>query len=109
MAGLFDWLVQIPDRPNAQQSRMTNLSAHLSHNKPQIAAGQLVLSGPTLAAQPRSAEELPAMTGSVLLFKAGSEEEVWEMVKDNPYAKVGVWDMERAVITPFRCAVRTGM
>ncbi|MCJ1473384.1 hypothetical protein MMC13_002035 [Lambiella insularis] len=109
MTAQYDYLVQIPDHPNAQQHRMRHLSAHLSYNKPQIAAGQLVLSGPTLAAHPKSADEVPAMTGSVLLFRAGSEAEVWELVKENPYAKEGVWDVDGTVVTPFRCAVRTAL
>ncbi|MCJ1378976.1 hypothetical protein MMC17_002075 [Xylographa soralifera] len=109
MSGQYDWLVQIPDHPNAQSDRMSNLSAHLNYNKPLIVAGQMVLSGPTLSAQPKSENEIPKMTGSVMLLKTGSEEEVWEMVRENPYAKVRVWDLDKAVITPFRCAVRTAM
>ena len=107
MAGPFDWLVQIPDKPSAQESRMSHLKAHLEYNKPQIAAGQLVMSGPTLAAQPKSADEIPTVTGSVLLLRAGSEDEVLSMLRNNPYATEGVWDVDQAAITPFRCAVRT--
>ena len=109
MAQQYDWLVQIPDKPKALQNRMSNLSAHLNYNKPQIEAGKLVFTGPTLSSQPKSADEVPAMTGSVTLFKASSEEEVWQMVRENPYAKAEVWYMERATVTPFRCAVRKGM
>lgn len=88
---------------------MSNLPAHLSYNKPLIVAGQMVLSGPTLSSQPKSADEVPDMNGSVMLLKASGEEEVWEMIRENPYAKVGVWDLDRVQITPMRCAVRTGM
>ena len=109
MTSQYDWLVQIPDYPNAQPHRISNLPAHLSYNKPLIVAGQMVLSGPTLSSQPKSADEVPDMNGSVMLLKASGEEEVWEMIRENPYAKVGVWDLDRVQITPMRCAVRTGM
>ncbi|KAL8784618.1 MAG: hypothetical protein Q9213_003873 [Squamulea squamosa] len=109
MSTTYDWLVQTPDLPNAQQARLSNLSAHLAYNQPHIEAGNLVLTGPTLASQPESADQIPAMTGSVSLLKAGSEEEVWAIVRENPYAKVGVWDLDRATVTPFRCVVRVGM
>ena len=105
----YDWLVHIPDQPNTLQSRMSNLNAHLDYNKPQVAAGRLVMSGPTLALHPENAAETPAMNGSVMVFRAGSEEEVWDIIKGNPYATTGVWDLERAAITPFKCAVRTGL
>ena len=88
---------------------MSNLSAHLNYNKAHIEGGSLVLTGPTLSSQPKSADEVPTMTGSVMLFKAGSEDEVWQMVKENPYAKVGIWDVGRATVTPFRSAVRKAM
>lgn len=105
----YDWLVQIPDKPDALPLRMSNLADHLSYNKPHVDGGQLVFTGPTLAAQPKAADEVPQMTGTVTLFKARTEEEVWEMVRGNPFAKVGVWDMDHATVTPFRCAVRKGM
>ncbi len=88
---------------------MSNLPAHLQYNQPYIDSGSLVFTGPTLASQPAGPDEVPAMTGSVTLFKADSEDEVWEMVRGNPYAKCGVWDMEKATVTAFRCAVRKGM
>lgn len=106
---IYDYLVQIPDKPDAFASRMSHLTAHLDYNKPQIQADKLVLSGPTLAHQPKDAEDKPAMTGSVLMFKAGSEEEVWEMVRGNPYSREGVWNLDQATITLFKCAVRKAL
>ena len=108
MSQLYDWLVQISDLPNALQKRMDNLQAHLSYNKPQIEAGTLVFSGPTLSSQPKS-NEIPPMTGTVMLLRASTEEEAWKLVKENPYATTGIWDMDKAVVTPFRCVVRKGM
>ena len=106
----LDFLVQIPDKPNSLPHRLSNLPAHLAYNKPHVEAGKLVLTGPTLASHPPAQPQGPLpMTGTVTIFKAGSEEEVWEMVRGNPFATEGVWDMERASVTPFRCAVRVAM
>lgn len=109
MSQQYDWLVQIPDKPNALRTRLDNRPAHLSHNKPQIEAGKIVFGGPTLSRQRESEDEGYEITGSVTLFRASSEEEVWDMVKADPYAKIGVWDLDRVVVTPFWCAVRIGM
>jgi uncharacterized protein len=106
MAQVYDWLVQTPANADDLESRINTRPAHLEHNKPLIAAGKLVFGGPSLAAHPKTADEDLAITGSVMMIRAGSEEEVRQMVRDDPYAKVGFWDAEAAVITPFRCALR---
>lgn len=105
----YDWLVQIPDKPDALPLRMSNVREHLTYNKTHIEGGQLVFAGPTLACQPKAADEALQMTGTVTLFRAGSEAEVWEMIRGNPFAQVGVWDLDHATVTPFRCMVRQGM
>ncbi|KAI1085464.1 hypothetical protein F5B20DRAFT_5030 [Whalleya microplaca] len=107
MSQLNDFLVQIPDKPNALPSRMSNLAAHLSHNKIDIEAGRLVMAGPTLAQHPKTADEALPITGSAMLVKAGSESEVRQIIAANPYGKLGVWDLEKATVVPFRCVVRT--
>lgn len=109
MAQLYDWLVQLPDKPNVLPVRMEHLAAHLQHNKPNVEVGTIVLAGPTLSSHPKSADEGLAMTGSVMLWRASSEEEVWRSLLEDPYAKEGVWDIERASITPYRCAVRKAL
>ena len=67
------------------------------------------MSGPTLAAHSKSSDEMPTITGSMLLLRADSEEDVMQMVRENPYSKVGVWDLDKVVVTPFKCAVRTAL
>ena len=109
MSSPCDWLVQIPDLPDAHESRTSHLAAHLEYNKPQVVAGKMVLSGPTLASQPALAGAPPAITGSLMCFRTGSEAELWEILNANPYAQLGVWDMPKAVVTPFKCAVRTAL
>jgi uncharacterized protein YciI len=106
MIQLYDWLVETPANAEDLESRINTRPAHLEHNKPLIEAGTLVWGGPSLAAHPKAAGEDLAIVGSVMCIRAGSEEEVREMIRNDPYAKVGFWYPEKAVITPLRCVVR---
>lgn len=56
-----------------------------------------------------AADGTPDMVGSVMLVKASSREEVVELLKNDEYTKQGAWDVEKATITPFKCAVRTAL
>ncbi|KAI1616657.1 hypothetical protein EDD37DRAFT_67709 [Exophiala viscosa] len=103
-----EWLVRIPDFPGALQKRLEARPQHLAGVKPKVAAGTAVFGGATLSKQPASGEA-PDMTGSVMLYKANSEEEIREQLENDPYTKAGVWDVKNAQIWPFRCAVRTPM
>ncbi|EXJ85954.1 hypothetical protein A1O1_06323 [Capronia coronata CBS 617.96] len=107
-APLADWLVHIPDIPGALEKRVAARSDHLAGVKPKVQSGTVAFGGATLAKHPGPGESL-AMTGSVMLYKAESEEKVRELLEDDPYTKVGVWDVKNATIYPFFCAVRTPM
>ena len=104
-AAAYDYLVHLPSKATTRPDlRMTHLSAHLAYNNSLVDAGKLLLSGPTLASH-----EVPEITGSSMMFKAASKDEVWELVKANPYAQEGVWDLDAAEVWAFRCIVRKGM
>ncbi|KAI1736432.1 hypothetical protein F4680DRAFT_432150 [Xylaria scruposa] len=109
MSSQNEFLVQIPDKPNALQARLSNASLHLSHIKPLIEAGTIVLSGPSLSQHPQSAEEVLSMTGSILVIKAATEATVRQMLAEDPLARAGVWDLEKIVVTPMKCFVRKGL
>ena len=100
-----DFLVQVPDLPAMLPTRMANIGAHLAHNKPLLETGTLILSGPTLTGHPKTAEEGLPITGSVLIFRTGTEGDVRQMLAVDPLAKVGVWDMDRVTVTPYRCGL----
>lgn len=108
MSYKYEYLVQIPDKPNALQQRLAVRPKHLEELKPKIARDQIVFGGARLSEQPKEGET-PPMIGSVLLIKADSEEEVWKLLREDPYTKGGAWDVDKAVITPFKCAIRTAM
>lgn len=103
-----EWLVTVPDKPNALQKRLGARPDHLKNLKPDIDAGRVVFGGAILSKQPSEGES-PDMQGSVMLIRANSKEEVLERLKADEYTKQGAWDVENATITPFRCAVRTAL
>ncbi|KAI5867885.1 hypothetical protein GGS23DRAFT_591695 [Durotheca rogersii] len=103
---LRDFLVQIPDRPGVLATRVGNVPAHMERLKGLIEAGTIVMSGPTLAAHPADGEQGLPINGSALLIRATSEAEVRTVLAGDVYARLGVWDLERATVTPYLCAVR---
>lgn len=108
MSAQREWLVTVPDHPNAIEKRLAARPKHLDNLKPRIDAGQVVFGGAMLSEQPGEGES-PKMTGSVMLFKANSEEEVRQLLEADEYTKGGAWDVSKATIQPFRCAVRTAL
>ncbi|KAI8961037.1 hypothetical protein F5Y11DRAFT_244100 [Daldinia sp. FL1419] len=106
MSELNEFLVQLPDKPGAAEARQSNVQAHIDHLKSLVGNGTIVMSGPTLASHPKTATEELAVTGSSVLLRAKSEEEVRVLISNDIYAKVGVWDLEKVTITPIKCVVR---
>ena len=103
-----EWLAIIPDKPDSLQKRLAVRHLHLEKVKPRVAAGEVVFGGATLDEQP-SADTTPAMNGSVMLFKAETEEDVRKLIENDDYTKNDVWDAAKAQIMPFKCAIRTAL
>ena len=64
--------------------------------------------GATLA-KPLQDGQPPEMTGSVFITVADTHADVLAFLKDDIYATVGVWDLDKVQIIPFRTAVRKGL
>ena len=103
-----EWLIHIPDHASSLSKRLAARPAHLTNLKPRIASGQVVFGGATLSSQPQPGEQ-PQMTGSMMLIKAETEEEVRNLLQEDEYTKQGAWDIENAKVWAFKCAVRTGL
>lgn len=103
-----EWLVIVPDKPNSLQKRLAVRPLHLEKIQPLVEVGQVVFGGATLGEQP-SIEGTPDMKGSVMLFKADTEEEVRNLIKNDDYTKGDVWDIEKLQVIPFRSAIRTAL
>ena len=55
----------------------------------------------------RKATSPPPMTGSMFIATAETEDEIWEMLNGDVYAKSGVWNLSQAKVWPFRVAVES--
>ncbi|KAI2615224.1 hypothetical protein GGR54DRAFT_302848 [Hypoxylon sp. NC1633] len=106
MSQANDFLVQIPDKPDVLATRTGNVAGHMARLKGLIESGTIVMSGPTLAAHPKTADEGLPINGSAWLVRAASEEQVRALVADDIYAKLGVWDLDNVTVTPMKCVVR---
>lgn len=103
MSASFEWHVQIRDRPGMLQTRFEHGARHMAYHEENRTNGRLVFSGPTLSSHQTGSGSPLEVTGSILVFRlSGGEEEVRSIIEDDPLAKAGVWDMERATITPFK-------
>jgi len=104
----YEWLIMVPDHPNALDKRLGARQQHLKDVTPHHQAGAVPLGGAWLAEQPKEGET-PQMLGSALIVVAATKEEVIERLKNDIYTKSGVWDVDNAQIWPFKTAVRSSL
>lgn len=103
-----EWLVIVPDKPDALQKRLAARPKHLEKIQPRVEGGQVVLGGALLREHP-SVDGAPDMYGSAMVIKAETEQEVRSLIENDDYTKAGAWDVEKAQIIPFKSAFRTAM
>ncbi|RAL07194.1 uncharacterized protein BO97DRAFT_307695, partial [Aspergillus homomorphus CBS 101889] len=111
------YLLLLPDNPHPTTitTRLENRENHLAHNAPYFASGEIGFGGPMLSSHdntqtknPDSNNEddnelnLSKIIGSIHLVHAASEEEVWAMGRADPYAVLGMWDLEAVEVVPVR-------
>jgi len=107
-APLKEFLIILPDHPNALGKRLAVRPAHLKAIGPDVESGLVTFGGATMSKHPGEGEA-PDMIGSVMLMQADSEETVRERVKNDAYVQGGVWDYDRVQIIPFQTAVRKAL
>lgn len=83
------------------------LSKHLEGVKPLHSENKIIMGGAMFSHPPKEGEQPLPMVGSALLAYAESQEEVMEMLKNDIYAKSGVWNLDKVQIWPFKSAVRS--
>lgn len=66
-----------------------------------INSGRIPFFGVTLEKHQVEPSDL-AINGSVILFRAKSEEQVWELLRSDAYAKGGAWDLAKASVWAFK-------
>ncbi|KAK0720905.1 hypothetical protein B0H67DRAFT_484616 [Lasiosphaeris hirsuta] len=103
----YEFLVVIPDFPGVLQKRIEARNAHLSGLKPAVESGLYQMGGAILEDVP--VDDSPSslkMTGSTVVITAESKEEILKTLRNDIYAKSGVWDVDNAQIWPLKCAFR---
>lgn len=101
-----EWLVRIQDRPDTLQTRRANHQAHLEYLDSRVQEGRITMNSDSMQPQqPRSQDEgLEHTCGSVQVVKGATEEDVWEVLRADPYAE-NVWDLEKTVIAPMKVGI----
>ncbi|KAL2812820.1 hypothetical protein BJX63DRAFT_395586 [Aspergillus granulosus] len=102
-----EFLCILPDKPGAQAKRLEVRPQHLEAVKPLVEAGKVIVGGAMLNAHPAEGET-PSFKGSMLICLVDTEEEAWEIIKNDIYVKSDVWDLDAAQVIPFKSAVRVG-
>ncbi|KAL2152698.1 hypothetical protein VTH82DRAFT_5882 [Thermothelomyces myriococcoides] len=103
----FEWLVVVPDFPGAHEKRLAVRPQHFAGLGPFKESGTYQMGGAVLNEVPTSSDPKDfSFAGSTIVIVASSREEIKEILRQDVYAKEGVWDVENAQIWPFLCAFR---
>ena len=97
-----EWLVVVPDHVGVAALRTSARSEHLQNVKPHIESGKVTLGGATLAEHPEP-DQPHRMNGSAFVVAADSREELLQFIRQDVYARKGVWNLDRATILPVSC------
>ncbi|KAJ2793438.1 hypothetical protein H4R20_006540 [Coemansia guatemalensis] len=94
----YTFLVLIDDHTDADalSRRMSIRQAHLAEATRRRQAGILVSGGALL-----DSHERRTMVGSSLIIRAESEQQVLELLRADPYAVAGAWNLDTARIYPY--------
>ena len=99
---MVEWCAIIYDKPGVDRS--VHRQEHLAEIPKLVEQGKLVQAG---AIYKEVVDGRPSQfAGSQLTLVADSREEALAIIRDDPFAKHGVWDVENVVLYPFGCAVR---
>ncbi|KAK0708792.1 hypothetical protein B0T21DRAFT_352825 [Apiosordaria backusii] len=103
----IEWLVVIPDFPAAHEKRLEVRPQHFGGLKPAVDSGLYKMGGAVLNEPPQGSDPTKfSFAGSTVVISASSREEIKEVLRNDVYAKEGVWDVENAQMWPFLCAFR---
>ncbi|RAL05775.1 uncharacterized protein BO80DRAFT_420977 [Aspergillus ibericus CBS 121593] len=108
MSAKNEFLCIIPDKPGMLAKRLEVRSQHLQDVKPLVEAGSVVLGGAMLDKHPKEGESM-TFQGTSLMLVVESKEAAEEIIRNDIYAKSGVWDLDKVQIIPFKSAVRVGL
>ncbi|KAF6829112.1 YCII-related domain protein [Colletotrichum plurivorum] len=103
-----EFLCILPDKPDALAKRLEVRPTHLADVKPLVAAGKVAVGGAMFEEHPAEGKQT-VFKGSMIIYTVKDAEEAWELIKNDIYAKSGVWDLEKAQVIPYISAVRQAL
>ncbi|SCW02298.1 LAFE_0F03356g1_1 [Lachancea fermentati] len=99
---MVEWCAIVYDKKGSDRSQ--ERPAHLAGIPPLVEQGKLVCAG---AIYHDVVDGKPTnFAGSHLQIVADTKEEALEVIKNDVFAKKGIWDLDSILIFPFGCAVR---
>ncbi|KAG7133428.1 Xenovulene A biosynthesis cluster protein asL2 like [Verticillium longisporum] len=102
-----EWLVIVPDAEGKLEERMRVRATHIDNVKKHVDSGFFQMGGAMLRAQPQE-QELD-ISGSIVVARAATAEEVLTVLKEDIYARTGVWDLKNVQVYPFKCVYRKAL
>ncbi|AEO57079.1 hypothetical protein MYCTH_100127 [Thermothelomyces thermophilus ATCC 42464] len=91
----MEWLVVVPDFPGAHEKRIAVRPQHFANLGPVKESGVFQMGGAVLNEVPTSSDPKDfSFAGSTIVVLASSREEIKEILRQDVYAKEGVWDVE---------------
>ncbi|KAK5660069.1 hypothetical protein OQA88_13538 [Cercophora sp. LCS_1] len=103
----YEWLVVVPDFEGVLDKRIEARPLHFAGLKPNIDSGLFQMGGAILDEVPKDDEPSSLkMSGSTLIIVAETKEEILGKLREDVYAKSGVWDVDSAQMWPLKCAFR---
>ncbi len=90
----MQYLIIAYDNEDAQERRLESRQAHLEGAKKLMAEGKIVNAGALI--------EDDKMVGSSLFVDFENDDELDQWLKDEPYVKNKVWNMEEFQIVPIK-------
>lgn len=95
----LEWLVIVYDKPNV--NRLKFRPQHLEAIPPLISQGIVTNCGPIFKDNKRD-----TFIGSAFNIKADDESEILQILKNDIYAKEGIWDLDNIVVHPYAVHTR---
>ncbi|KAG5788076.1 hypothetical protein H9Q69_012860 [Fusarium xylarioides] len=93
-----EWIVLIPDAKGSLETRMRVRETHIKEMLKHIDSGLFQMGGGTLAGD--------SVNGSAIIARAKSAADILAVLKNDVYARSGVWDLENINFIPFKCVYR---
>lgn len=101
------WLVILPDAPNATPTRLAHHTPHFESAKPDVASGFFAVAGKIYDA-PFAIDEEHRIAGTFLVVRARTKEEVLERLRRDLFYVHGVWEWDRLMMWPCKSTFSGG-